>query len=321
MAHAKVILGTSLVLNVCLATALGMQREQIQDLDQQLEAHEQMLANARTAPAPFVAQDSNAAEKRPTTKPAPVVAAVTPPPNVTKVARDEMGQIPSETLMRQPRYRALRIESEINTMYRVHADAVAAIRLSPEATKKLMALLAEHQLEGSAFPTGKPRPEDIDTGAESPNPPRWRVKMQLNEQRRAAEIESVLGPQKYQQWRNYHESRPARHEVALLDRQAEAIGEPLRADQRDNLIALMTEEAKQQPPRLPPGPDVPDTALSVLESDAKRIEVSNRRLLQLATSYLTPQQLNLLEESLDRKLAWARTHAELHREYLAIAKQ
>lgn len=59
----------------------------------------------------------------------------------------------------------------------------------------------------------------------------------------------------------------------------------------------------------------------MLESDAKRIEVSNRRLLQLATSYLTPQQLNLLEESLDRKLAWARTHAELHREYLAIAKQ
>jgi hypothetical protein len=321
MGHAKAILGASLVLNVCLAAAFGVQREQIQNLDQQLGAHEKALQNASTAPAPSVAPDSSAVEKRPAPEPAPVVAAVTEPPSIKKVARDNTGQIPDEILMRQPRYRALRIESEKNTMYRVHADAIAAIRLSPEETRKLMTLLAEHQMEGSEFPTGRPRPEDIDTGAESPNPPRWRVKMQLNEQRRAAEIESLLGPQKYQQWRSYHESRPARHQVALLDSQAEAIGEPLRSDQRDNLIALLTEEAKQQPPRLTPGPDVPDPSLSLLESDAKRIEVSNRRLLQLATSYLTPQQLKLLEESLDRKLTWARTHAELQREYLAIAKQ
>lgn len=307
MGPAKAILGASLVLNVCLAAALGLQREQIQNLDHQLGAHENASQNASTAPATSVA-------------PAPVVAAVTQPPSIKKVARDNTGQIPDEILMSQPRYRALRFESEKNTMYRVHAEAIAAIRLSPDAIQKLMTLLAEHQLEGSDFPTGGPRPEDIDTGADSPNPPRWRVKMQLNEQRRAAEIESLLGPSKYQQWRNYHESRPARHEVALLDSQAEAIGEPLRLDQRDNLIALMTEEAKQQPPRLTPGPNVPDPALSVLESDATRIEVSNRRLVQTASSYLTPQQLKLLEESLDRKLAWARTHVELYREYLAIAK-
>jgi hypothetical protein len=268
-----------------------------------------------------VAQDSSTVEQRPALEPAPVGAAVTQPPNVTKVARDHTGLVSNEILMRQPRYRALRFESEKNTMYLVHAGAIAAVRLSPDETEKLMTLLAEHQLEGSDFPTGGPRPEDIDTGADSPNPPRWRVKMQLNEQRRAAEIESLLGSQKYQQWHNYHESRPARHEVALLDSQAEAIGEPLRSDQRDNLIALMTEEGKQQPRRLPPGPGVPDPALSSLESEARRIEASNRRLLQTASSYLTPEQLKLLEQSLDRKLAWARTHAELHREYLAIATQ
>lgn len=320
MGHVKTILGASLVLNACMAAALGLQREQMQDLDQQLGAHEKALQNATTTPAPSIASNSSAVEKQPALPPAPVVAAA-PQPAMKKEVRDNIGHIPNEILMSQPRYRALRIESEINTMYRVHADAVAAIRLSPEQTKKLMSLLAEHQLEGSDFPSGKPRPEDIDTGAESPNPPRWRVKMQLNEQRRAAEIESLLGTQKYQQWRNYHESRPARHEVALLGSQAEAAGDPLRSDQRDNLIALLTEEAKQQPPRLPFGPDVPEPALSLLESDAKRMEVSNQRVVQMAASYLTPQQLKLLEEALDRKLAWTRTNADLQREYLAIAKQ
>jgi hypothetical protein len=204
----------------------------------------------------------------------------------------------------------------------VHAEAIAALQLSPDAADKLLTLIAEHSLESVERPSGRPRDgTDLDAGADPANPPRWRVKEQLNEQRRQAEIEASIGTEKYREWREFYETKPARYQVALLEKQVEIIGEPLRTDQRNNLVNLITDEARLQPAKTLRGPGVPEPHLSTLEAAAARIEASNERLVQLAASYLTPNQLEILQRSLDRKLDWARTHVDLERQRLKISKR
>jgi hypothetical protein len=203
----------------------------------------------------------------------------------------------------------------------VHAEALATLQLPRDTADKLLALLAEHTLERVERPSGRPRDgTEFDAAADPANPPRWRVKEQLNEQRQQAEIEAAIGTEKYREWREFYESKPARYQVALLEKEVETIGEPLRPDQRRNLVNLITDEARLQPAKTIRGPGVPEPHLATLEAEAARIEASNERLLQLAASYLAPKQLEFLQRSLDRKRDWARTHVDLERQRLKISQ-
>lgn len=310
MGRANAILGTaSVVLNVCFAMILLLQAERIRELDKEIDE------NAEPVPRP-PRSGSAASEPLPVLPQKPLAASITVelPDKQRKIDRAWTGRTPDEVLLSDPRYRSLRLKGERNTLYRVHAEAITALRLSPDTSEKLLTLLAEHALEFVEPPSGKPRD---DEGLE----PRWRVERQLNEQRQQAEIEALIGTAKYREWREFYETKSARYEIALLEKQVEAIGEPLRSDQREILVDLIADEERQQSARPIIGPGVRESPVSVLESDAKRIEASNERLRQLAASYLTSEQLELFGRSLDRKLDWMRTRVDLERRYLEISKR
>jgi hypothetical protein len=323
---ATCILGCS---TLALATALTIltsrflaQGEMLEQLGQRAEAPTiagNPQANARACAHELTAPTATATLE-PNRPDADEHAKELPEPTVEEVnlAMQIARRAEQEELLRDPRYRQLRLQREVHTLWRVHGDAIASTRLPPKVAQALVELLAQHQLEQVEHGTTAARDAQSDGVHDDGGASLADIQRQQREQRQAAEIETLLGTAKYQDWTNFHQTKLARYQVTLLEKSAESVGEPLRPEQRTALVGLLTDVPNDAAAANSGGgarklETSPRQHLAALEHEVDQVSRANRYLQQMAASYLTPRQLEIYMSMLNRNLERAKAEAELQR--------
>jgi hypothetical protein len=154
------------------------------------------------------------------------------------------------------------------------------------------------------------------------------LKRRVEEQRERAEIEQLLGSERYREWFAYQESASARREVAMLAREFEAAGDPLSINRREGLISAIAKAERDSAAdkRFSDDASVLEASSPAEREQRLRAAVDgtirqNDRLRQSISVLLTPHQMRAFEASLDRRLARARAQLRLQRAAMVVDGQ
>lgn len=267
-------------------------------------------------PPPPVAQVSPDVPPPPRAPPPPVPASRTEATLSSSIGRGD----PSEYMARErermqdPEYRALRREQQRMSMDRMHADLGFALNLPQEEVDKLLDLLAEHQLQSmDNAPPFRP-------GAEGNSQPsqEWFRQMAENQRKREAEVKTLLGDAKYQEWQEYQQSMGARMQVNNLRSVLEGSSEPLRRDQYQSLVKVIADEQRAEASvrmeslkNRPPGPLSHADQMAMIEQSIERNAERNQRSRDAAASYLTSGQLERFDRMLNQQLEIQRLNLKM----------
>lgn len=111
-------------------------------------------------------------------------------------------------------------------------------------------------------------------------------------ERDLAEVSAVLGPDKGAQFEQARKTMPARSQLNLIRRQLDEAGEPLRDDQSERLLAIMTAHQPQQPPQQAQGESAEQNMERFRTWQAQR----DKQFREEADPILTPGQRRQLDE-------------------------
>jgi hypothetical protein len=118
-----------------------------------------------------------------------------------------------------------------------------------------------------------------------------------------AKLKGMLGEEKFQQMQEYERTIGDRMMMAQYDQQFNSAGVPLQPDQREALLAIMTEERKKSPPAIfdNSGQDVAKNFAAMKDDAAferyfEQEADFQRRVLASATRTLNPDQINALQQ-------------------------
>lgn len=181
-------------------------------------------------------------------------------------------------------------------------DLARELGLTPEEAAAFFDLLAKQQISTTA--------DVISTGAaEHPDAATMRELQRVAAERQRAqqaEVVALLGDAKAQQWQSYQDSLPARQRVNRLQAALASGGDALSDAQARPLIAAITagqkqlnEEARVTAARTAGDPADPEEMI-------RRQDQANRRLLDVAASYLTSPQLQRFGTLLDQETGMQR---------------
>jgi len=246
------------------------------------------------------------------------------------------GQLPEErrAAFRASRERELALyddpafrEAELRLIaegFRVRlADLRVELRLKPDEFDQIVGALAraEHQqriymLEAIIAGTPVSR-ESFEAESQ-----RWR-----EERERAVDLalRDALGDARYRQWMEYEHSRPAGGRLDALQATLEYSDSPLRAEQRQAMMPILSEAEKRVDARLaslgiaPEWPDRITDMDEVLRQKEAIIEIQaeiNRSTAASVADILTPAQHQAFIESLDRELELRRAQLLTNRRTL-----
>jgi hypothetical protein len=232
-------------------------------------------------------------------------------------------------LLQDPKYRVAMRELQKQNSLGMYADRISALQISPRVAEQLAQLLAEHSLQWMDESERRVIENRRAEPRVDPNTPSIAaMNAQSREQRRQAEIEGLLGADKYREWIEFDRTRSARNEVAMIAGVFEGSGEQLRADQRKALVKAVADEltrtksadggaARRGFGRPAVSSENTDdnlrANLAVLKRNLSSIEESNERLRRAAASFLSPQQLSIYEATLERRLRRARATMDVSR--------
>lgn len=204
---------------------------------------------------------------------------VDPPPPIVRGERD---------LMKDPEYRKARISQARMTLKRVYTDLQEELGMSDAEVERLYDILAEQQAGGTT-----------------------------NSQQA---LRDLLGPGRQAKWQEYQQTLSARSRASSMTAMLAQSGHPLtEAQLRPLTTALIAEEKylRQNPSALSiPGGLTPEARAMLQEEQVNRQEESNRRYLEAAAPYMTPQQLALVRETLENQVAISRASARQLRQRL-----
>ena len=131
---------------------------------------------------------------------------------------------------------AMRLQQEVR-LRRRYTDLQAELGLDPALTDKLFDLLADHQ-----------QAESNDTRAyEGDRLGRQAIEAAAR-QKRDAEIEALLGPDKAAEFRSFEQTIPARMQVSRIGESMAAASVPLSETQRKSMITAVAGELASGPP-------------------------------------------------------------------------
>ncbi len=138
------------------------------------------------------------------------------------------------------------------------------------------------------------------------------------EKTQAAELEAQLGPARSRQWQEYQKTVEARRRVNELTMTLSTTS-PLTEEQSAPLLANVMAEHKRRTEEQTlrgPAPADPRGQLDYEEQTLKEREESNRRTLAFARSFLTQEQLAVMQASMTRANDNTRTTLQARRERL-----
>jgi len=216
-------------------------------------------------------------------------------------------------LLRDASYREARRRFRQLELTYGHLDLAKVMQISQETADRLIALLVERELRYAEKAHPNPRNEEEARIR--------RMKIEQSEQEEDAELAALLGQAKLAKWKEYQASLPARHQLRQLGAKLFAIGEPMREDQIEPLIAVIYAEQKRLKQELSEytaslvwsgGME----SKSLAYRNARQLELAeaaNKRIHEKASSILSPPQLTILDDSLRRQFELEQAEYQMYR--------
>src|SRR5262245_8829947 len=198
-------------------------------------------------------------------------------------------------------------EAMLNDEY---PDLARALKIPDKTAIRLVELRANQQVRG--FVAG-PEPED------EASQPMFQLEVQQRRDQADAEIASLIGNAKLQQWKDYEKSIGERQQVRLLRLELMDSSEPLDFEKGDQLIDALYEErvrvAKEfesiiaeQEERGEDDPPPERLAEKLADSSAK----ANKRLLEASKDVLSPSQIEIFRNMLERQQRFQNAMTVMH---------
>lgn len=172
--------------------------------------------------------------------------------------------------------------------------------LSAAEEEKLFDMLARHQTENSASALGMANAASMDRESVQEQQRKAMERRQANQ----AELTAMLGD-KLPQWDEYQKTLPVRRQVEQLQT---ALGDNAlsEAQTKPLIAALATERARIQEDRRNTPVPITGNPQERAEAGLQREVEENRRLLNVATSYLNPAQIEGYQQMLQQQEEMAR---------------
>lgn len=218
-------------------------------------------------------------------------------------------------VMADPRYRSAVLAQGVAGQRAANPGLVEEMGLSSQESEELFQLIATHQMELNE------EISRIQSNGPMDSATRARVQSVRDEgqARLRDSLVAHLGPDRFRQYTDYQETRTARNSVAGIGNTLALAGEPLSTAQLRPFISAMAAAQKRQQAELPRNPATVNSVAATQrrEQELKRMEGSNRILLEAAEPHLTPSQLAIYRAQLDAQVAeiraWLRVQQERDR--------
>lgn len=258
-------------------------------------------------PPPRPAEGPQASQPPPASTAMPLEM-VEPAVVVNQIAQNGM-------LLADPGYRKALLAQALASLRAANPGLVEEMGLTTQEADEFFNSLAEHQLqlneELSRMRTAGP----IDADARA----RMQTAQQEGQTRLQDSLTAMLGRDRYLQYMDYQETRPARNSVAAIGNSLALAGQPLSAAQMRPFISAMAAAQKRQQSELQalprnPGPGSSQGAMQMREQQLKRAEESNRVMLEAAGRHLTPSQLEIYRAQLEAQIAQSRAGLRVQQE-------
>jgi hypothetical protein len=219
-------------------------------------------------------------------------------------------------------YRKALLERLRVTMPREYPGLAEELALTTEEAGRLFDVLAEVQVQKQAANANNSF-NPFNGGAEAQAAvQRLMQERQLIQRRQEDRLTELLGSARYEQFRDYEASRPARARLDEVGRTLAAANQALGDEQSRSLKSVFIAEEKrrqeflrQQAQARQPGEPVDQ--LRIDEAHLAFQEEGNRRIIEAAQAHLDARQLETLRAALDRPLAGTRAAIRARREQAA----
>lgn len=224
--------------------------------------------------------------------------------------------------MEDAEYRKALLERLRLTVPRDYPGLAEELGLTAEEAGRLFDALAEIQLQKLAANTNNSF-NPFNGGPEAQAAVQRLMQERQQIQRRQEELlTDLLGSTRYEQFREYEASRPARARLDEVGRTLAAADQPLGDEQLRSLRAVFFAEEKRRQQFLQQQAEArqPGEPVDQLRSDEASLafqEEGNRRIIEAAQAHLDAQQLEILKAALDRPLAGSRAAIRVRREQAA----
>jgi hypothetical protein len=267
-------------------------------------------APVESAPAnPPIHASSSSASSAP---PAGVAqAGAAPPPSDPQDAEDaDRAYVERRrAMLADPQYRMNFLSSARLRISMESPGLTDALRLTPDEATRLFDILAQRELDRQGIDllvADMPEERSLDARVEA---------FEEINRRRDDALAALLGSARLAQYDAYREQQPGLRQVADLNQLFAASGVPLATGQSAKMAAMLSEEQawlRAEADRLLPRRVLRvdgASAAQLMEQAALLAAEGNRRKLQRARDLLSDRQLQVLKDSLDKKLAEARADA------------
>lgn len=296
---------------------LRSEREQTQSLQARVEELERARPQQRNPfdrpqpPPPQVEPAPPSVQPPPPPRPQAgsmnetAVAVVSEPPVFsTRAVATERQRV----LMQDPEYRKAMLAQQKLSMQRMYPDLRTALRLQPQEADRLIDLLAEQQLNMMTN-----QPPFRARGGPPPDPAelqQYQQQMQQQQRERDAQIASILGDSKLQEWQSYQKTLGARMQIRELRTELAEAGMPLREGQIEPLVNSIAAEQewraqdsiKYRGQLNALGNASPAARVEMMEQNLERSAEYNRRLHDAAAPYLSNDQLRRFDAHMSQQL-------------------
>jgi hypothetical protein len=177
-------------------------------------------------------------------------------------------------------------------MQLLYPDLARELGMTPEQAEALFDLIMKHQGEMSALPRYAGSDAAFKQEVE-------RVREELQSKQKAEFDAAIAGRE--QQWRDYQPTLDARRRVSELTNMV-ASTSPLNDSQSRQLVATVVAEQRLRADELGLRPAPANNPLAQLEYEEQILtarEQSNRRTIESARSYLTAEQVTIMENAMN----------------------
>jgi hypothetical protein len=215
-----------------------------------------------------------------------------------------------DLLKTSPDFRQYMRTSLRASMSRMYPNLAEELNLTPAQLSQLFDRLTDNQL--ALMETVPSAGADADTVSKA-----TAVREELT-RNQETELASMLGDVKYGHWKGYQQTLGARQQVGRLNAALESGEQPLSDLQRSQMIRVLADHQKQkeeeaQQASRQASPTAESDQVAMMEENLKRAEDDNRRVIETAGSYLSPQQLEVFRNMQNQNVVTMRFMLEAHR--------
>lgn len=226
-----------------------------------------------------------------------------------------------EKMMKDPSMREMvrsQQKAAINMMY---GGLFKEMKLSSEEKEKLMGILTETQMKSVENAKG------LFGGTKEGELPEESTKLLTDAKKQSdAEIKALLGDERYAQFTDYQKNMGERMQIDQLKTRLEGENLALQDEQSAQLLQAMKEEKATVPPPIPSDANQSPSdmkALMTSENIDKQIQWMddyNRRVLDRAVQFLTPEQLKSYREMQEQQASMQQMGLKMAREMFGTRK-